>query len=94
MKFAFFDAKPYDISSFENISKEKGVEFKFFETKLNEDTMELAHGFDGVCVFVNDTVTAKVIDYFYENGIKMIEELSEVCDKLKVAGTFAPHSEI
>lgn len=72
MKFAFFDAKPYDISSFENISKEKGVEFKFFETKLNEDTMELAHGFDGVCVFVNDTVTAKVIDYFYENGIKMI----------------------
>ena len=29
-----------------------------------------------------------------ENGIKMIEELSEVCDKLKVAGTFAPHSEI
>ena len=29
-----------------------------------------------------------------ENGIKMIEELNEVCDKLKVAGTFAPHTEI
>lgn len=27
-------------------------------------------------------------------GRKMIEELSSVCDKLKVAGTFAPHSEI
>ncbi len=29
-----------------------------------------------------------------ENGQDMIEELSEVCDKLKVAGTFAPRTEI
>ena len=29
-----------------------------------------------------------------ENGAKMIEELSKVCDKLKVAGTFAPRFEI
>ena len=29
-----------------------------------------------------------------ENGEKMISELSIVCDKLKVAGTFAPHTEI
>ncbi len=29
-----------------------------------------------------------------EDGQKMIEELDTVCDKLKIAGTFAPHSEI
>ena len=29
-----------------------------------------------------------------QEGKKMIEELNKVCDKLKVAGTFAPHSEI
>ena len=29
-----------------------------------------------------------------EKGGKMIEELGKVCDKLKIAGTFAPHSEI
>ena len=29
-----------------------------------------------------------------ENGKSMIEELGRVCDKLKVAGTFAPHTEI
>ena len=29
-----------------------------------------------------------------ENGQKMIEELGAVCDKLKVVGTFAPHTEI
>ncbi len=28
------------------------------------------------------------------DGKKMIEELSKVCEKLKVAGTFAPHTEI
>lgn len=29
-----------------------------------------------------------------ENGKQMIEELSQVCDQLKVAGTFTPHTEI
>lgn len=29
-----------------------------------------------------------------ENGAKMMEELGAVCDRLKVAGTFAPHTEI
>ena len=29
-----------------------------------------------------------------ENGKNMIEELKQVCDKLKIAGAFAPHREI
>ena len=29
-----------------------------------------------------------------DDGVMMIEELSKVCDKLKVAGSFAPHTEI
>lgn len=29
-----------------------------------------------------------------DNGKKMLEELNKICDKLKVAGTFAPHIEI
>ena len=29
-----------------------------------------------------------------ENGRQMMDELSKVCDRLKVAGTFAPHTEI
>ncbi len=29
-----------------------------------------------------------------ENGQKMIAELNKVCDRLKIAGTFAPHSEV
>ena len=59
MKIAFFDTKPYDRPSFDKYGKEYGVDFKYFETKLNEDTADLAHGFDGVCVFVNDIVSAE-----------------------------------
>ena len=72
MKIAFFDTKPYDKPSFEKYGKEHGISFKFFETKLNEDTAELASGYDGVCVFVNDTVNAAVIDKLCEFGIKIV----------------------
>ncbi|MBQ4556231.1 MAG: 2-hydroxyacid dehydrogenase [Clostridia bacterium] len=72
MKIAFFDTKPYDKPSFEKFGAENGVTFKYFEAKLNEDTVDLAHGFDGVCVFVNDTVNAAVIDRLCEMGVKVI----------------------
>jgi len=72
MKIAFFDTKPYDKESFERISDENDVKIKYFETKLNEDTADLAQGFDGVCVFVNDTVNAAVIDRLCQLGVKLI----------------------
>ncbi len=72
MRIAFFDTKPYDKPSFDKYGKAHGVEFKYFETKLNEDTAELAHGFDGVCVFVNDTVNANVIDKLHEMGVGVL----------------------
>lgn len=72
MKFAFFDAKPYDFPHFEKYGKERGVEFKFFDTRLCEDTVELARGFDGVCSFVNDSVNATVIDRLVSYGIGVV----------------------
>lgn len=72
MRIAFFDAKPYDKPSFEKYGAAHGVTFQYFETKLTEATVELARGFDGVCVFVNDTVNAAVIDRLCEMDIKMV----------------------
>ena len=72
MKIAFFDTKPYDVRYFEEYGKKMGIEYKFFETKLCEDTVELAQGYDGVCVFVNDTVNAAVIDRLCEFGAQVI----------------------
>ena len=71
MKVAFFDSKNYDKESFSKYQRED-IKFKFYETKLNEDTVELAKGYDAVCVFVNDDVNSKVIDKLYEYGIKII----------------------
>lgn len=72
MKIAFFDTKPYDRPSFDKYGKERGIDFKYFETKLNEDTVFLANGYDGVCAFVNDTVNATVIDRLCEMGVKVL----------------------
>lgn len=71
MKIAFFDTKKYDISSFEQY-KSHNVEFKFFETRLNEDTASLCRGYDVACVFVNDDVNKTVIDALYQCGVKLI----------------------
>ncbi len=72
MQTAFFDTKPYDVPSFEKYGRENGIEFKFFETKLNADTAELSRGSEAVCVFVNDDVGAEVIDKLYGCGVKLI----------------------
>lgn len=72
MKIAFFDTKPYDKPSFDKYGQEYGVKFKYFEAKLNEDTVGLAQGYDGVCAFVNDTVNPAVIDRLYEMGVKVL----------------------
>jgi len=72
MKVAFFDTKNYDIPGFEEYGKKNGMKFKFYETKLNEDTAALAKGCEAVCVFVNDTVDKNVIDKLCGLGIKII----------------------
>ena len=72
MKLAFFDAKTYDMPGFDACAKDTGLEIKYFETRLNEDTVSLASGFDAVCVFVNDTVNAAVVNKLYSYGIRLI----------------------
>ena len=72
IKVAFYDAKAYDRPSFEYYGGQNDMQFRFLETKLNEDTADLAKGCEAVCVFVNDTVNADVIDRLYENGVKII----------------------
>ncbi|MBE6668013.1 MAG: 2-hydroxyacid dehydrogenase [Ruminococcaceae bacterium] len=72
MKIAFFDAKPYDLPAFEKYGKKAGVDFKYFETKLNRDTAKLANNFDGVCAFVNDEIDSYVIDSLYEMDVRIL----------------------
>lgn len=70
-KIAFFDAKKYDIDSFEKANNGK-YELTFYDTRLNEHSVELARGKDAVCCFVNDVVNKTVIDKLVEFGIPVL----------------------
>ena len=72
MKLAFFDTKPYDVPGFDRYAVPAGIEIKYYEPNLNRDTVSLASGFDAVCVFVNDTVDAVVVEKLYTMGVKAI----------------------
>jgi D-lactate dehydrogenase len=45
---------------------------KYYETRLSADTVSLADGFDGVCIFVNDVVDAAVAERLYAMGVRVI----------------------
>ncbi len=88
IKVAFYDTKPYDKPSFEKYGKQKGIEYKFLETRLNEDTADLARGCDAVCVFVNDTVNQAVINRLYDYGVKLIALRSAGYNNVDVKAAF------
>ena len=88
IKVAFYDAKPYDKPSFERYGEVHGMQFRFLETKLNEDTVSLANGCDAVCVFVNDTVNAAVIEHLYALGVKLIALRSAGYNNVDVRAAF------
>ncbi len=69
---ALFDAKPYDKPAFTRIGQERGISYKFFETRLSADTAPLASGFDGVCIFVNDVADRAVIDRLEQEGVRLL----------------------
>jgi D-lactate dehydrogenase len=72
MKIAVFSAKQYDKDSFNQANSGFGHELVFFESRLKEQTVQLAEGFEAVCVFTNDVVNKTVIEKLHQNGIRLI----------------------
>ena len=72
IKIAFFDAKPYDIESFDKVNKDFNYKISYFKGHLTVETAPLTRGFQVVCVFVNDTVNKDVIDILVVNEVKLI----------------------
>jgi D-lactate dehydrogenase len=92
-KIAFFDAKPYDIESFNELNKQFGFDIKYFKYHLTQDNIILAQGFDIIIVFVNDIINAEMIDRLVEYGVKLIAlrssgfnniSLKSAQDKIKI----------
>ena len=72
LRFAMFDAKPYDEAAFRRYAEEAGIDIRFYDTRLCADTVSMAAGCDGVIPFVNDSVDAEVICALREGGARMI----------------------
>lgn len=73
MIILFYDAKKYDIESFEKEQpKYPDVKMEFLETDINEKTAVLAKGYDGICAFVNSDLSAGVLRELAKQGVKLL----------------------
>ncbi|WP_166115257.1 2-hydroxyacid dehydrogenase [Pseudoalteromonas sp. Z9A5] len=73
MNIAFFSAQKYELSFFEQSTRDySDINITYFEQGLSDQSAILANGFDAICVFVNDTVNAAVIEQLASQGIKTI----------------------
>ncbi len=73
MKILFYDAKPYDIESFDRILPQyKDISVTYLADDINETTISLAKGYDAVCLFVASQVDTKTIATLAEFGVKLI----------------------
>ena len=71
MKVAVFSTKRYD-RDFLSAETPDDIALTFFEPRLTEATAMLAHGYEAICVFVNDVVNRSVITQLAANGLKLI----------------------
>ena len=102
-KIAFFDAHSYDRDSFEMWNKDFGFDIHYYKERLSMNSIELTKGKEIVCVFVNDEISAQVIDALVKNGVKLVAlrcagfnnvDLPEAKGKLRVVRVpaYSPHA--
>lgn len=72
MKVAVFSSKPYDERFLGAAAAEAGLDVEFFEAHLDVRSVPLARGHDAVCAFVNDDLSAPVLEQLDELGVKIV----------------------
>jgi D-lactate dehydrogenase len=76
-KILFFDSKSYDEKTFKEALKELNCQdklhFTFLESKLTEETISEAQGYDGICIVNSDARNSKVMD-----------KIHTICDTVKI----------
>jgi len=73
MNILFYDAKKYDIASFnKELLGFEGINIDYLETDLTPRTAQLANGYDAVCAFVSSEINSKVLKCLGELGIKLL----------------------
>ena len=73
MKILFYDTKPYDKESFSKLlPKYPDITVDFLKTDISYHTVNLACGYDAVCVFVASAVDQKIIESLANCNVKLI----------------------
>ncbi|MCC5952018.1 MAG: 2-hydroxyacid dehydrogenase [Acidimicrobiia bacterium] len=74
MRVAVFSTKPYDIESLSAADERAGHahDLVFLEARLTKETVPLAAGCDAVCAFVNDDLSAPVLDGLHAAGVQLV----------------------
>lgn len=74
MKVAVFSTKNYDKTFIDaaNRSMSSPHDFVYYEAALDESTVSLARGYEAVCVFVNDDLSAEIIEALNECSVMVI----------------------
>ena len=91
MKIAVFSSKSYDRQSLGNYNAAFGHELTFFEPRLSPETVALARGFPGVCIFVNDQCDAAVIADLARHGTKIIATRSAGYNQIDLSAAAQHH---
>lgn len=72
MKVAFFDTHHFEQVIFKNENKKFHHEITFFETRLTEQSVNMATGFPCLCAFVNDRLNRKTLQILSSHGTRLI----------------------
>jgi len=72
MRIAVFSTKSYDREYLDRFNGDAKHKLVYFEAPLNLDTANLAQGFEGVCVFVNDKLDKATVEAIATNGVRLI----------------------
>lgn len=72
MRVILFSSRQYDEDSFTTANRPFGYRLRFQPSHLDADTAILAHGFEAVCPFVNDTVDAAVLERLADGGTRLV----------------------
>lgn len=72
MKIALFSAKAYDRDYFEQANQSFDYQIDYFDVRLDNKTLRLAHGYQAVCAFVNDDLSRPVLKELAEHGTRLL----------------------
>jgi D-lactate dehydrogenase len=72
MKVAVFSTKGYDRRYLDEANVGAGHDLRFFEARLAASTAGLAEDCDAVCAFVNDELSAPVLERLQKAGVRFI----------------------